>query len=785
MIETGFFRTNRFGTGKGAHHHILFINTDRNVAECSEGNNHVHEVVWHAPVPEQPGQPAQPPQFDQMGNMVSPGSPEIPPQPAQPGYWEVLPGGKDGHAHEIEPYSNFVGRKEEEKPEEQKLKEAIQKYRAARQNERDAREKGYESEEFYDGKQWDDTEKKKLEDAGRAAITDNEIGPAIDNLRSFEIEQRADYKFRPTEGGDQRTCELLDLIVKNVTDQNEYHVEQSEVFLDTAVVGKGVYGITWDKSRGVSGDIEIGRREWDEVHFGPHKKLDASDAQVCAAEKWMTKDEVKAFWGDKAEKIDEKWQLVDDVITDEKKFHKHTTNAYDYGKSVLDTLGPDLIDVDKRQVNVVELWEKVWREETVATVESAEYALNVWSWDKADIEALKTMPSVKALTKPVCRAKVTTFAGPVLLEEENPADIPPIAGKTDYFPFTVMYCYKRGNKYWGKVEWNKDAQRQSNKRKSQAIDIGNRMAAYAWLSDSETFANDDQKERFRRNISTPGALLEVANVNRPPTKLEGVKFPSELVQLMQLDQAEIQRRLNVIASPTGANQSGANLMQQQAMKLAGNEFLFDSLRRAFKRNGKLILAYIQHYYTPLQIYRLVKDSSAEGQGQPGQLKPAAFTEDEIEHILNTQDLTKYDVAIGSIAFTSTVRLAVSMMLGDMIKAGVPIPPKASIEINDAIPRHIKEQVYQMMDQQAKAQQAEAEAKMKMELGKTLIAHQPPQQQPEQQQPQGPAPMSAPEPSKRAVDVNVNVNVNNKSNADLQEPDPAELEAAGAMAAEMG
>lgn len=720
MIETGLFRTDRWGTGKGAHHHIVFIDTNRNVGELSTNNNHTHALIWQAPIPPQPGQPAQ---IDpQTGAVITP---EIPPQPAQPGSWIIQPAGKDEHTHQIEPYSNFEGREEEEESDSERVKKVIKKFRACKQYEKESRDAGYEAEDFYDGEQWTESERSTLESQGRACITDNDIGPAIDNLRSFEIEQRSDFKYRPVESGDQRTAELCDMIAKNISDQNEFNGEQSEVFLDSAVVGKGVFGISWDKSKGVSGEVELGKRAWDEVHFGPHNKRDASDCQILCAEKWMTKDELVAFWGKKADEINETWETYDD-LAEANHFSKHIDDGYNYGKStsVYDTLGPDMVDINNRQVNMIECWEKTWREESVATIESAEYALNVWEWDKADIEALKTMPSVKVLTKPVCRAKVTTVAGSILLNLEDPADIPPVEGATDYFPFIPIYCYRRRERYWGKVEWNKDRQRQVNKRKSQAIDIGNRMASYVYLTDSETFADDSQKEKFRKNSMTPGAMLDVANLNRPPIRQEGVKFPAELVQLMQLDKQEIQQALNVIAQPTGANQSAANLMQQQRMKLAGNEFLFDSLRQARRKIGKYIIAFVQKHYTPMQIWRLVKDSSAVGVGPGGQLVQAQFTPDEIEHILNTQDLTKYDLAIDDVAFSSTIRQATSIMILDMMKAGVQFPPKAAIEINDAIPRHIKQQIYEMMDQQANAQKEEADAKMKMELGKTLVAHSP-------------------------------------------------------------
>ncbi|MCK5642004.1 MAG: hypothetical protein KAJ19_14465, partial [Gammaproteobacteria bacterium] len=85
----------------------------------------------------------------------------------------VAPGGKDNHTHEL---TDILITPDPEEIEADKgtdgevIAESRGLWQFAKGKEEDLRKSGYESEDFYFGKQWDPKEKKRLENAKRAAL---------------------------------------------------------------------------------------------------------------------------------------------------------------------------------------------------------------------------------------------------------------------------------------------------------------------------------------------------------------------------------------------------------------------------------------------------------------------------------------------------------------------------------------------------------------------------------------------------------------------------------------
>jgi hypothetical protein len=309
----------------------------------------------------------------------------------------------------------------------------------------------------------------------------------------------------------------------------------------------------------------------------------------------------------------------------------------------------------------------------------------------------------------------------VVLSDEYPAELP-----VDDFFIVPVYAKKRGYKFWGKVESSKDAQKYVNKQYSLSLDVGNKCATYGWFYDSTTFP-DNEKEKFKRNATSPGFMAELIDTNKPPVRVDGVKFPSELIQLMDVGQAQIAEQMNVVTDPNGANESGNLFMQRHNQKLLGSEYLFDNLSFAKQKLGRLLVKLIQKYYTPDRIVRIVRNVASKDQleldGQPVE----EFSDEDIMTMLSTADLEYYDVEVTESSWSPSMRLATFMMLSEMVRAGQPIPPEAMFEFAD-MPADVKNKLTSMMAQQQQAQSEATQTTADAEIQKTLIAqgHIPPQ-----------------------------------------------------------
>ncbi len=133
---------------------------------------------------------------------------------------------------------------------------------------------------------------------------------------------------------------------------------------------------------------------------------------------------------------------------------------------------------------------------------------------------------------------------------------------------------------------------------------------------------------------------------------------------------------------------------------------------------------IQQVYSPDRIVRIIMNKAMREQVEVGgQQAPQEGTPEAqvfygtIMELLQTEDLTKFDVAIGESAHNPTTKHSNFVIWAEMAGKGIPVPPELLIELSD-LPD--KEKVKAAMQQMQEAQ-AEAESKKyKVELMKAGI-----------------------------------------------------------------
>jgi|688.fasta_scaffold14037_10 hypothetical protein len=683
-------KLSRFGLGRAAHSHIVYLNDETGVGLCSTDMGHAHDIVYQPPVP---------PQTDQAGNEVAPGS---------PGVWIVQPS-MDGHTHEIQDYQAKVSKKKED--DRQILSDIRELFKTARELEKDSLEKAKESEDYYSGKHWDEVEKARLEGLSRAAVTINKIEKNVDAICGIQRQERTDLKYVPQEGGDQKVADLLNITSKHILSRCYFSREESAAFEDAVITGRGQLNLFMRFDNDLRGEIVVEKFPWADVCYGPHEKLDLSDCEYLCKHRWFSKAKIEQLWPDKAEDI----QLdYEDFILDKGASVQYAYDNYSHG-TALQLWGTDpMVDIAKKEYRVVECWRKVYDKGSVIANAAEDFYFNANGWEARDLKSVRTIPGFFVVEQNQTKMRVTKVAGGVVLSDEYPAELP-----VDDFFIIPIYGKKRGIDFWGKVEAAKDPQKYLNKQYSLVIDIGNKMAAYGWFIDSMTFP-DNEKEKFKRTSSSPGFVVEVNDSTRPPSRVEGVKFPSELIQLMDVGDNLITDAMNIVIQPNGANESGAMFAQRRNDKLLGSEYLFDNLSFAKQKLGRILIKLIQKYYTPDRIIRIVRNvaskESVELAGQPID----DFSDDDIAQMLVTTDLDQYDVEVTESAWSPTMRLSTFMLLSDLAKSGQPIPPEALLEFAD-MPAEVRNRLVQQMAQQGQAQADAEQAKADAEIQKTLIA----------------------------------------------------------------
>lgn len=684
--------------GAPSHYHVVFTDEESQqgyVAIAGKGKReHTHEIAYI------------PPELDEQGN------------PMSEGQWMVLPA-EDGHTHEnLENYPAPKNKKV--KDEDQLLADIMSLYTEAREIESGSKKKAEKSWAFYKGEQWSNRAKAQLRSLDRACLTINHVGKAIDTLIGLQVQERTEFEYTPFEESDQLQCDLFNIVAKHIKEQCSYNREKTKVFKDQAITGRGNYHLFVDFDDSLHGNIKIERFPWSDVHYGPHEKEDLSDCEYSFKERMYSKSKMQQLWPDKADDIQQDFNYYMDVKQEGHiRYHGQQYFHSDNKKFVVpNILGSHvMVDVQKKEYRVLECTQKMYETKQILVHVDSAFVFDAADWKPADINAAMEIPGFYSFKRTFTRRRITRCAGNVILSDENPADVP----GNMYFTIPA-YAYKDGNDYWGKVEQAKDPQREVNKRHSQAADVINKMAAYNWFIDDMTFGGNKAEERkFLNTSSSPGATFKVSTTDRLPVKEEGVKFPGEIVQLLELGLNAVEDIMNVVVEPSGANESGSHLLHRQKQAMAANEFLFDNLAFAEKQVGKLLLHLIQKYWSPERVYRLVAYQNTREpvslSGEPFE----NFTEEEIIAALENVDASQFDVVIQESESSPTRQMQNYILLQELQQGGNPVPPAILIEnmpgASDATKRKILDYIAQEQEMAAQDTQAEGET----EVVKTLIA----------------------------------------------------------------
>ena len=694
---------------KKKHTHLVYVTNEGKVF-VSEAEGHTHEVAIN-----------------------------------QDGTFTVLPDPQDAHAHMGIGEVDVKIQKPKKEEDEAVVDRVYTLFGTAYEYEGKSIESGKESEKFYAGDQWDKQIKNDLKQANRACLTINFTERNIDKLLGYQRQQRTDIRYMPTEGGDQRVCDILNTLSKSVLDQCYFEANESEVFEDQAIAGRGVFNIYMDFSNDLQGELKVERYPWDQVVIGPHEKRDASDAEYIVKYQMMSIARLKSRYKKFADKIDDSFMSMTNLVgLDKDPAHvTYKTDQYAMGGRVAPIMSRDgiaMVDIALKEMRVFELQEKIYEEVKIISDPEDEWFLNAYGWSDRDLKQVETIPGLHIV--PVKRAKlrIIRVVGDILLSDENPADVP-----VDDFYIVPVYAKKKKNKFWGKVESGKDPQRVINKRSSQMIDIGDRTVNYGWLYDDGTFRTEEEARKFKQVVSTPGFVAKVNSVVQPPFKVEGSKFPSELANMhdMAVNQLEAIQGIDA-TSNAGANTSASAILQAEKTVLVGHEYLFDNLTFAKKRIGKMLLSIFQKYYSPRRIYRIVANRAAAMAPPPGQMPPQQgmpgqppqamppqgglqvggvpfenYTQEEIEKLLEDVDLSKYDVVVGESAWSPTQRIATLTILTDLMGKGAPVPMDMMAQFLD-MPEDIKQQMIQGIQSQQQQAAASEMGKNETEIQKTLI-----------------------------------------------------------------
>ncbi|MCK4255667.1 hypothetical protein KAX35_02160, partial [candidate division WOR-3 bacterium] len=162
-----------------------------------------------------------------------------------------------------------------------------------------------EDKDFYWGRQWTSTEKAKLGEEGRPALTFNEIFPIVNFVSGSQRQNRQDLKVIHKQGGNPITAEIMTMLMKDIEDSCNAPWHISRVFLDGLISRRGYLGfeINYDEDI-VNGNLIEKRLKPDRVFIDPSsEEYDHSDAAHMFIIKWQTRKQLELEFPDKKDEL--------------------------------------------------------------------------------------------------------------------------------------------------------------------------------------------------------------------------------------------------------------------------------------------------------------------------------------------------------------------------------------------------------------------------------------------------------------------------------------------------
>ena len=517
----------------------------------------------------------------------------------------------------------------------------------------DSRALSEKCRDYYDSKQISPSEAAQLKKRKQPIVVINRVKPKMDGLMGMERANRTTAKAYPRTPKHEKGADAATQGVRYVLQDNFYNQIRSQAWDNMLVEGTGGVEVTV-KDKGDSFKIVINHVHWDRMIYDPHsRRKDFSDARYLGQVVWMDYDQA--------------------------------LETYPKGKDVLETMiegsetysdKPRWLDTARKRVKIVEL-----------------YYIEGDDWQYA------------------CFTRGGFLNGPkksAFVNEDGETEHP--------YEFGSLFVTREGDRY-GAMAQLLDVQDEINKRRSKALHLMS-VRQVRW----ERGAVEDIN-KARQELAKPDGVIETT----PGMEFEVLKtgdMAAAQFNLLTEAKTEIDA-VSYNAAAQGKDQKVQSGVALRAREMAGQTEvapMFDVLKHLDTRVYRKVWNRIKQYWKDEMWIRVTDDPTnlrwvglnkpvtsgeqlleeAQAKGAPpealAQLQQQIQMDPTMQQVVDTaNDVVNLDVDIVMADAPDTVTQQVEdfQTLGEMVKSGFPMPPKAVIE---ASPLSNKERILKLMDE---------------------------------------------------------------------------------------
>ena len=546
----------------------------------------------------------------------------------------------------------------------QLLSDLRQHWRQERRLQAENRAEMAKDEAFYDGDQWDDDDKKVLEERFQLPLVYNVTKITVNWILGVERKSRADFKVLPRRKEGGRDAENKTKLLKYLSDVNKSPYCRSKAFEDAVKAGVG-----W-LEEGVRSDYgseplferhESWRNIWrDHLSVAP----DMSDARFLFRSKVVDLDWAQAMFPDRAQSLKVESENVS-------KLYPHMLEDYEFLESPeFDDATENDIDAEntRPRVRIIECWYRQ-TPQAVKVVKAPGAAYDGAIYDETDPVLQYLVDNgfvglVDAVRSPVF---VAIWCGRTFL----------MHSRTPYrhnrLPFIPIWCYRRAKdgEPYGMIRDLRDPQSDLNKRmsKAQFLLSSNQVITEEGAAPDLNSVFEEAQRPDGMIVLKQGKLSAGALQLRRETALA-----SEHVQLANQDRAFIEEIGGVTNELMGRETnavSGAAIQARQNQGMTSTAVVFDNMYFAMQTAGELQLSHIEQFYDEQKVFRLTGENSAK----------VDFTEINVDDDITAM---KADFVISQQDYRETVRQAQFTELMELMQSLANTAPDIALAVLDLV-----------------------------------------------------------------------------------------------------
>lgn len=538
------------------------------------------------------------------------------------------------------------------------VQSALDEFRTAKTESKDWREEAREDYDFYSGDQWSSDDKTLLDDQGRPVVTFNRAAPTIDAVSGVERSNRQEVQFiprtvqpAPDQIDDAGVSEMFTSAARWIRDEGDSEDEESHAFQDAVICGMGWTDTFVDYEEDMDGKIHSGIRfspleaYWDATASKPN----LTDTRWRGRLRMMRNEDIRQAWPD-AEIIESKDLMAELFVDEDRQETGELLQRYKNHVPVFQFQWWERMPVvrfvrpDTRKITVLP-------EEAFAQLQ-----------EQLEGKGFEPLQGVRQFQRQYFQA----FIGGSTLLERGP--LHPNPGGLVIPDFTLQVITgklnERERSFFGLMRQMKDPQRWSNKFLSQTMHIFNSGAKGGLLAEKAAFENPQKAEEDWAKAEAIVWMADGALSAQKPRVQERAppQMPPALDNLLAFAVGSIREVVGVnleFLGLRGKFQAGVveeSRIRQGMLVLSA---FFDGLRRYRKRQGRVLMHFIQTYIEEGRLIRIT-----------GSNKFVQFARDPT--------VARYDVIVDQAPASANQKAEIwgglQQIIPAMMKAGIGIPP---------------------------------------------------------------------------------------------------------------